>query len=225
LGISIFTWTSQIMRQPQNPTSKNRPQGYRRFLLSIVVAVTLSALPGLPGCRSEKTTPWVPDLEETGFSYLEETARRIRESQQQAQQDLAEGRTDDARVSLQRAAEAAAVLVLYDIPITEVRQLVYDAGRLYALDRHQQAERKLDRAAGLMQQIGGSDGPTLLRESTEVFLLIKDLLLSMEVNPASVPEKFKSLGHKVNLMALKSGLVLSGAEFTSKTKSQRQGER
>jgi hypothetical protein len=208
------------MRQPQNPTSKNYPQGYRRFLLSIVVAVTLSALPGLPGCRSEKTTPWVPVLEETGFSYLEETAARIRESQQQAQQDIAAGRTDDARVSLQHAAEAAAVLAFYDIPVTEVRQLVYDAGRLYALDRHQQAERKLERAAGLMQQIGKSDGPTLLREATEVFLLIKDLLLAMEVNPASVPEKFKALGHKVNLLALKSGLVLSGAEFSGKNKIQ-----
>jgi hypothetical protein len=159
-------------------------------------------------------------MEETGFSYLEETARRIREAHQQAQQDLAEGRTDDARVSLQRAAEAAAVLVFYDIPITEVRQLVYDAGRLYALDRHQQAERKLDRAAGLMQQMAKNDGPALLREATEVFLQIKDLLLAMEVNPASVPEKFKALGHKVNLMALKSGLVLSGTHFSEKNKNQ-----
>ena len=208
------------MRQPQNPTSKNYPQGYRRFLLSIVVAVTLSALPGLPGCRSEKTGHWLPVLEETGFSYLKETARRIRESQQQAQQDLAEGRTDAARVSMQRAADAAAVLEFYAVPITEVRQLVYDAGRLYALDRHQQAERKLDRAARQLQQIGTSDGPALLGEATEVFLLIKDLLLAMEVNPASVPEKFKSLGHKVNLMALKSGLVLSGAEFSEKNEIQ-----
>jgi hypothetical protein len=159
-------------------------------------------------------------MEETGFSYLEETARRIRESQQQAQQDLADGRTDAARDSLRRAADAAAVLVFYAVPITEVRQLVYDAGRLYALDRHQQAERKLDRAARLMQQIGGSDGPTLLRESTEVFLLIKDLLLAMEVNPASVPERFNALGHKVNMMALKSGLLLSGAEFSGKNKIQ-----
>jgi len=208
------------MRQPQNPTSKNHPQGYHPCLLSLVVAITLISLPGLAGCRSEKTGPWIPVMEETGFSYLEETAQRIHESQQQAQQDLADGRTDDARVSLQRAAEAAAVLVFYDIPMTEVRQLVYDAGRLYALDRHQQAERKLDRAAGLMQQMAKNDGPALLREATEVFLLIKDLLLAMEVNPASVPEKFRSLGHKVNLMALKSALVLSGAEFSGKNKIQ-----
>lgn len=208
------------MRQPQNPTSKNYPQGYRRCLLPLVVAVTLSSLLGLSGCRSEQTTPWVPVLEETGFSYLEEAASRIRESQQQAQQDLAAGRTDDARVSLQRAAEAAAVLVLYAIPVTEVRQLVYDAGRLYALDRQQQAKRKLERAAGLMQQIGKNDGPALLAEATEVFLQIKDLLLAMEVNPASVPEKFKALGHKVNLLALKSGLVLSGAHFSGKNKNQ-----
>jgi hypothetical protein len=208
------------MRQPQNPISKNHPQGYRRCLLPLVVAVTLSSLPGLSGCRSERTTPWVPVLEETGFSYLEETASRIRESQQQARQDLAAGRTDDARVSLRRAAEAAAVLVLYAIPVTEVRQLVYDAGRLYALDRQQQAARKLERAAGLMQRIGKNNGPALLAEATEVFLQIKDLLLAMEVNPASVPEKFKALGHKVNLLALKSGLVLSGAHFSEKHKNQ-----
>lgn len=208
------------MHQPKNTTSKKPPQECSRFLLFLVVAIAFSSLPGLSGCRSEKTTPWVPVLEEPGFSYLEETARRIRESQQQAQQDLAAGRTDDARVSLQRAAEAAAVLEFYDIPITKVRQLVYDAGRLYVLDRQQQAERKLERAAGLMQQIGKNNGPALLAEATEVFLQIKDLLLAMEVNPASVPEKFKALGHKVNMMALKSGLVLSGAHFSEKNKNQ-----
>lgn len=208
------------MRQPQNPISKNHPQGYRRYLLPMVVAIILTALPVLPGCRSEKTTSWVPVLEGTGFSYLEETARRIRDAQQQAEQELAAGRPDAARVSLQRATEAAAVLVHYDIPITEVRQLVYDAGRLYALDRHQQAERKLDRAAGLIQQIGESDGPTVLRKATEMLLQMKDLRLAMEENPASVPEKFESLGHRVNMMALKSGLVLSGAHFSEENKNQ-----
>jgi hypothetical protein len=121
---------------------------------------------------------------------------------------------------LQRAAEAAAVLVLYDIPITEVRQLVYDAGRLYALGRHPQAGRYLDRAARLMQQVGETDGPTVLNKSTEILRLIKDLRLGMEENPASVPEKFESLGHKVNMMALKSSLVLSGVHFLEKNKTR-----
>jgi hypothetical protein len=159
-------------------------------------------------------------MEETGFSYLEETAARIREAQQQAQKHLAEGRTDDARVALRRATEEAAVLVFYDIPITEIRQLVYDAGRLYALGRYQQSEKKLDRAAELMQQVGEKDGPMVLSKATEMLLLMKDLRLAMAENSASVPEKLESLGHQVNMMALKSDLVLSGAHFSENDKTR-----
>lgn len=205
------------MRQPEEHPSRN--QGLRR-LLPLVTALTLCTILGLPSCRSEQTTPWVPVMEETGFSNLENTAGRIRDSQRQAQQDLALGRIDDARVSLRRAAEAAAVLVLYDIPITEARQLIYDAGRLYALGRQQQAAIKLDRAAKLMQQMRKNDGPTFLGKVTEVLLLMQNLRLAMEDNPASVPEKFKILGHRINMMALKSDLVLSGAHFSEKDDTQ-----
>lgn len=208
------------MHLPESATSKNPSQGCRRFFLTLLLVITLGSLIGLPGCRSERTGPWVPVLEETGFSYLDETAARIRESQQQAQKHLAEGRTDDARVALRRAAEEAAVLVFYDIPITEIRQLVYDAGRLYALGRLQPAQMKLDRAAELMQQIGERDGPMVLSKATEMLLLMKDLRLAMTENSPFVAEKFGSLGHQVNMMALKSDLVLSGAHFSENEKTR-----
>ena len=152
-------------------------------------------------------------MEESGFSFLEDTAQRIRGFQLQAQRDLAAGRVDDARVSLQNAAAATAVLAFYDIPVTETRQLVYDAGRLFALGQHQQAVLKLDRAAGLMQQVGEKDGPMLRNEANEVLLAIGDLRLAMQEKSAAVPEKFKALGHRVNMMALKSDLILSGAHL------------
>jgi hypothetical protein len=71
-----------------------------------------------------------------------------------------------------------------------------------------------------MRQMGKNDVPSLLDETTEVLHLIKDLRLAMEVNSASVPEKFDALGHKVNMMALKAALVLSGAHFSEKDQRQ-----
>lgn len=208
------------MCQAGSSNSERALQGIGRGWFALVAILLLNLNLGLPGCRSEPAIPWNPVIEETGFSYLEATAKRIREYQQQARQDLAAGRTDKARNSMERAGEAAAVLVFYALPITEVRQLVYDAGRLQALGNPQQAARKLDRASRLMQQIGETDGPSLLSETAGVQVMIKDLLIAMGTGSPAVPEKFKALGHKVNLLALKSDLVLSGVRFSEKKNSR-----
>lgn len=181
--------------------------------LSIPLILTLGVMWWLSGCVAEEKPPWIPVLEETGFSYLEGTAKRIAESLDKARQDLAAEDGHDAQDSLRRAAQAAGVLLFYDIPVTDARQLIYDAGRLYTLGRPRQARLKIDQADRLLQRMGKSNGAILAAHVNEALLLTKELRLAMEANSA-VAERFEALGHKINMMAMKADLILSGADFS-----------
>jgi len=50
--------------------------------------------------------------------------------------------------------------------------------------------------------------------ASEAEVMIDRLLLAMEQSPANVPEQFQSLGHKINMFAIKGDLVLSGVRFS-----------
>lgn len=182
-------------------------------------ATLIVFLLAIPGCGSQREEIRAPVMEEIGFSYLEETGTRIRTFQQQALQDLAAHRIEEASDAMKKAMDESAVLLFYDIPITEIRQLVFDAGRLYVIHGPKPASANLDRAAALMQRIADRGGPGLSAEMDEGLLLTEDLLLALNENSSSVVKKFETLSHKVNMLAMKSDLVLSGEHFSTEEKT------
>ena len=104
-------------------------------------------------------------------------------------------------------------LRFYYLPITEVRQLVYDADRLFYLKEVDKTQQKLRLANKLLVEIAESGGQNLKTSVNEAVLMIDGLLLNMQESSDKVPDKFREVGLHINLMATKGELILSSAEF------------
>jgi len=170
---------------------------------------------------NEQKGPWIPVLEDTGFEHLSTTGTRILEHLQDSRQSLTNGDRPAVQESLDAAVAAVEVLVYYEIPMTEVRQNIYDAGRLYALEQFGNVQAHLERAEYTLDGIIQHGPPAVEGAVREVRLMIEDLLFTYNetiqpgrpVKSALLAEKFRKVGNKVNTMALKADLVLSGAQF------------
>lgn len=112
---------------------------------------------------------------------------------------------------MQKTIDALSQLQFYFIPLTETRQLVYDADRLFYLGGISEAKHKLAQAKDFLRGIGKAEHHSLRKPANELVLLLDDLLLAIDDAPGEAPEKFRLVGNRVNLMLLKGDLVLSGA--------------
>ena len=191
------------------------------------MCIAFGALLLLAACR-EQAVPegsWIPALEDTGFTYLQSTGEKLRGSLQTARENLTEGKTSAARQQLAEAEETGLSLLYYHVPITEVRQLIYDAGRLHALKRTSEVLVHLDRAEIILKRIGEFGGSSVQRATHETLVMIEDLRLTLteEMHATStkapneraetVVAKFRRLGHRVNMLAIKGDLILAGTHF------------
>ena len=189
--------------------------------------LTIVALAFLPSCQNS-TAPrgsWVPEMEQTDFEYLRDAGERIKKDLQAVREHLSEGRTDNALASLAKAQDATKVLVYYGIPMTEVRQLIYDASRFHALERLKESVAHIDKAEEVLNEISQHGNTPILDMLKEPHAMVDELqsLLEKEYKMSTtreqdivslkVAEKFQELGHKINMMALKSDIVLSGVYF------------
>lgn len=189
-----------------------------------ILALFIFVLLALSACRdgSLQKETWVPTLEQTSFTHLQSVGRRLESTAQDCQQNLDNNELSKARKNLDRVKEDIQVLLYYDIPITEVRQLIYDAGRFHALDRHQETVAHLNRADELLDEMGRHGNEALRQALQEPKTMIDKLRGTLEEErnavstkylveiSKSVAQQLATLGHRVNMMAIKSDLILSG---------------
>lgn len=152
--------------------------------------------------------PWKPVLEDTSFEYFNEPISEALNAIKDASEKIHSNQDRDASLQLEQAQQALFKLHHYYVPMTNVRQLIYDADRLYYLKRFDETNRKLEHAKQLLHNTIESFKPNLTKTIDEVILMIDDVMLAIEDAPQTVPEKFAKLGHKVNLMTVKGELVL-----------------
>lgn len=167
----------------------------------------------------------MPTLEDTGFSHLRRASERLQDSLSRLQSDLDQGKLEDARQEIEKTERHIRALDYYDIPITEVRQLVYDAGRLHALNRQDAMLEHLNRADRLLGEIETHGKVSLHQALQEPRVMIEKLRDTLEQErqttstkdrvelSCSAAAQFSDLGHKVNMMAIKGDLILSGVDF------------
>lgn len=165
----------------------------------MILIACLSLLLLLGGCSREEKQPWVPLLEDTTFSYLADTTR-------QALDDLHAGTPEKAEHQL-------LALQHFFIPMTQVRQLVFDADRLAFNGRADQAGQKLEQAREILLKVGDADGEPLRAAVEELLVMLDGLQRTLRERPAEAPAGLAELGHKVNLMLTRGDLVLAGAKF------------
>lgn len=168
---------------------------------------------GFVTCRLLQKTPepWIPVLEGTSFVYLNDPVTRAIEAAQAARERVESNQLSEAGEDLKKAMESLSGLQSYFIPMTETRQLVYDADRLFFLGHIPEAKGKLDQAKKFQREIADAEHHLLRKPANELFLLLDDLLLTIDEAPREAPAKFRILGNRVNLMLLRGDLVLTGA--------------
>ena len=165
-------------------------------------------------------------MEETGFGYLTDMGGRVKVELQTVKGQLSEGKTSDAMATLAKAEDKLNALVYYDFPITEARQLVYDSSRLHAMEHRNESLAHLDRAESVLNTIAAHGNVTIVKTLEKTLAMVDELQLLLEderrkTSPKEraemslkVAAKFQELGHKINMMAIKSDLVLSGSHFS-----------
>jgi hypothetical protein len=182
----------------------------------------------LGSCRQDGRPgdSWQPVLEPTSFSYLENSVSKGLEEIERAEKNLAAGNLQEARENLFKGQRALQELRHYFVPMTQVRQLIFDAGRLHALERKNEAQAQLELAGRILNEIGAHGSPSIAQAMHEALGMVENLRLTLEEGgkesstkyriewSETVAAKFRKLGHKVNMMAIKGELILAGAHFT-----------
>jgi hypothetical protein len=177
--------------------------------------VLVLLIPGISACELSETTPgpWIPVLEDAGFSHLNDSVSESVKALKEASDKIQMGEKAESREAIKRAMNELLKLHFYYLPMTEVRQLVYDADRLFYLKQSDATKNKLKEANNLLMHVAESDGPNLKRSVNELIVMIDELILNIQESSRAVPTKFGEVGHRVNLMALKGEIILSDVTF------------
>ncbi len=123
------------------------------------------------------------------------------------------GEKAESSEAIKQAMNELLKLHFYYLPVTEVRQLVYDADQLFYLKQSDATKNKLKEANNLLMHVAESDAPNHKRSINELIVMIDELIVNIQESSRAVPAKFREVGHRVNLMALKGELILSGVTF------------
>jgi len=157
--------------------------------------------------------PWIPVMEETSFHYLNVPLDEAMVAVQHATSEVTTERYAAADQSLRDASRSLAKLRRFYVPLTEVRQLIYDADRLFYLKRYEMTRKKLAQAKAIMLNMASTGGPMLKTPVEEIIVALDDLLITIEISRDGTLEKLGALGHRVNLMLLRGELILADAKF------------
>ncbi|MBN2429023.1 MAG: hypothetical protein JXK94_11865 [Deltaproteobacteria bacterium] len=183
------------------------------FRVALIVQIVLLLI----GCQAEQRSEVpsrIPVMEPPGFIFLQNTVIRGLDEIERAEAEINKKDLPSAAKALKDVRHTFLKLRHYFIPMTEVRQLIYDADRLYVLKKADAARDYLARARKIVEEVRGSGGRTVSRSLDDVEVMLEHLLLAMEQKPGKVPGFFQTLEHDVNLLLLKGELVLAGVRFT-----------
>jgi hypothetical protein len=177
------------------------------------VALLALLILSLAACQDQPQQPWIPVLEQADFTYLHDAVAEVRRDVDLTAAQLRSDARDRAAVELAEASHALRKVEACFLPMTEVRQLVYDADRIYFLGLKGDAAEKLRQARVRLEQVGRAGGEPLEKAVSEVIAMIEALERSMETEPQAVAGEMRLLGEKVNLMVIKGDLILAGVTF------------
>ena len=166
------------------------------------------------GCRQDKQE-WNPIFEETGFSYFNTTLERSLSLIEDAYSEAGETQRELLQEKLTQVKHSLLEIKDYYVPLTVVRQKIYDAGRSYKLNDVKQAEKLLADSTAILSSL---DVTTKSETFDKVILNLNSMIDAVissfnEGSKSDTFSKMKLLGERVNLMLFRGDLVLSGIEF------------
>lgn len=178
----------------------------KRLVLILMVLI-------VSGCEKE-SKEWNPIFEATHFEYLESTILRSLSLIDEVTEDI----DRDQKITpekLHQVKKRLLELKDYYIPLTTIRQKIYDAERHFKLRDNKKTRALLNDSKSIIMSLE-------LNTKNKVFdQVMLDLKAMVNQGIASLDnderldtyEKMRKLGEHVNLMLYKGDLILSGVEF------------
>ena len=167
-------------------------------------------------CQKE-SSEWNPVFEDTGFDYLYKEMERSLTIIDAAYSDAdaEKENRESVQEKLHQVKNQLLAVKDYYVPLTIIRQKIYDAERFLKLKESKKAEKRLKESRQILKTI---DLTTRNKVFDKVVLelesMIDEAMLSLnDASKAATINKMKTLGLHINLMLSRGDLVLSGIEF------------
>jgi hypothetical protein len=166
------------------------------------------------GCQQEKCE-WNPIFEETNFDYFKTNIELSLSLIDDAYSAANKKKEESIQEKLYQVKNRLLKIKDYYIPLTTVRQKIYDAERYFKLNNIKETEKLLNDSKSIIRSL---DLTTKNKVFDKVILdlnsMINEVITSSdEESKLNTYNKFKALGEHVNLMLYRGDLVLSGIEF------------
>ena len=191
---------------------QNKWQLIIKNIVLIILGLAVGVLIGYQFSR-KSPEPWKPVLETSSFDYINDVVNNaLMKLNEDANQDENNELIRSTPV-IQHVEQSLFKLKYYYLPITEVRQLIFDADRLFYLGKQDEAYQKVTKARELLESTAKSEALSVQKPMTELISLIDDLMISLTKNSPDIPQKFGEVGHRVNMMAYKGELIISGVKI------------
>lgn len=119
----------------------------------------------------------------------------------------------ETSVSLNQTVDNLLKLRFYYIPMTEVRQLIYNADILFNEKKYNESINTLRKASEILKMIDNDGGDKIKQPLKELYIMIDAVIYDIGERTDNVSDDFRQLGHKVDLMVIKGELILGDIKF------------
>jgi hypothetical protein len=180
---------------------------FKKILLFSILLILL-------GCQQDKHE-WNPIFEETSFNYINDNLERSLLLVDDAYSEAAKNKQPSIQEKLTQAKNSLLEIKDYYVPLTTVRQKIYDAERYYKLNNIKKSKKLLEDSKLILTSL---DVKTKSESFDKVILdlnsMINKVILTFdEKSTPNTYDKMKILGEHINLMLFRGDLVLSGIKF------------
>ena len=166
------------------------------------------------GCQQDKNE-WNPIFEETNFGYFNANIERSLALIDEAYSEANEIKHEAIRKKLSQTRKKLLEIKDYYIPLTIIRQNIYDAERSFKLKNIERAKKLLTDSISILSSL---EVTTKSENFDKVVLDLNSMINAViysfnEDIRLNTYNRMKTLGEHVNLMLSRGDLVLSGIEF------------
>ena len=166
-------------------------------------------------CCQQNNYEWNPIFEETNFDYFNTSIERSLLLIDDAYSEANKNKQQSIQEKLYQAKNSLLEIKDYYVPLTIVRQKIYDAERYFKLNNTKNLRKLLKDSKSIITSL---DLTTKSESFDKVILdlnsMINEVILTFdERSTLNTYNKIKILGEHVNLMLYRGDLVLSGIEF------------
>jgi len=180
---------------------------FKKIFLVLIVFVLL-------GCQ-QKSQEWNPIFEDTNFDYLKTNIERSLALIDDAYTELKFDKEASIQEQLLKAKNRLIELKDYYVPLTTIRQKIYDAERYFKLNDIKKSAKLLKNSKSIIESL---EVKTQNKVFDKVMLdfnsMINEVIISLdEDSKRDTYNRMKTLGEHLNLMLYRGDLILSGIEL------------